>query len=67
MTKPEAIKNIEKIEQDIEKHREIVRLRTTLDQVQSEKAEHYNEYIELGKQEREIMIKLNELTGKVVK
>ena len=67
MTKPEAVKKIEEIEKDIEKHREIVRLRTTLDQVQSEKAEHYEAYIELGEQERKITIELNELTGKVVK
>ena len=66
MTRAMALKEVQKIESDIDKHSRLVRIGITLDQVRDRVTTLQSELEDLYEQARELEIESNEITGKVV-
>lgn len=59
-------KEYERIENDIERHRKLVQLGITLDQVRDRVSEMQDELEKLYQEARELQIEINHISGKVV-
>jgi hypothetical protein len=66
MTKLEAVKKIEKIESDIEKHRKIMKVELEIRELEHQKDNLINSLVETKQEINKKYIEYNELTERII-